>query len=114
MKVRIPKGSATPSNLNQLAQQAQKMQTQVEAVTEELEAKEYTVKTGGSAVTIVMTGTMEVKSLEISPEVVDPEDVEMLSDLVTAAVNEVIGKIKAEKEEKLSAVTGGFNMPGIF
>lgn len=114
MKVRIPKGSSTPSNLNQLAQQAQKMQAEVEAVTEALEEKEYAVTAGGSAVNIVMTGKMEVKKLEISPEVVDPEDVEMLSDLIVAAVNEVISQINAEKEEKLSAVTGGLNIPGMF
>lgn len=116
MKARLPKGmgGGAPSNLNQLAIQAQKMQANVEKVTAELEAKEYTATTGGNAVNITMTGAMEVKSLEIDPEVVDPEDVEMLSDLVMSAFNEVIRKITEEKDEKLTSATGGMSMPGIF
>lgn len=115
MKARIPKGaSSTPSNLAQLAQKAQKMQAEVEAATAELEAKEYTVTTGGSAVTIVMTGDLKVKNITISPEVVDPEDVEMLADLVAAAVNETIGQINAEKESRLGDITDGMSIPGIF
>jgi len=103
-----------PSNLTQLAQKAQKMQAEVEAATAELEAKEYTVTTGGSAVTLVMTGDLKVQSLTISPEVVDPEDVEMLADLISAAINETIGQINAEKESRLGSITDGMSIPGIF
>ena len=93
MKARLPQGYNTPgaANLQQLARQAQKMQEQMEAV----------------------TGKLEVKSVEIKPEVIDPEDAEMLGDLVTAAVNEALRAAAKEKEEKLSAVSGGMAVPGL-
>ena len=89
MKARLPQGFNTPgaANLQQLARQAQKMQEQMEAITAELEEKEYTAAAGGDAVKAIVTGKMEVKAVEIKPEVIDPEDAEMLGDLVTAAVN---------------------------
>lgn len=116
MKARLPKGmgGGMPSNMNQIAMQAQKMQAQVEEATAELEAKEYSATIGGNAVNITMTGKLEIVKLEISPEVVDPEDVEMLSDLVVSAVNEVIRKVNEDKEETLSGVTNGMSLPGMF
>ena len=100
--------------MQQLARQAQKMQEQMEAVTAELEAKEYTATSGGDAVKAVVTGKMEVKSIEIKPEVIDPEDAEMLGDLVTAAVNAALRAAAQEKEERMGALSGGMNLPGMF
>ena len=115
MKARLPQGyGAGAPNLNQLARQAQKIQEDVERITTELEAKEYTASAGGNAVNVTVTGKMEVKAIDIKPEVVDPEDVEMLADMVTAAVNEALRQASAEKEQKLGAATGGLSMPGLF
>ena len=116
MKARLPQGYNTPgaANLQQLARQAQKMQEQMEAVTAELEEKEYAATSGGDAAKATVTGKMEVKSVEIKPEVIDPDDAEMLGDLVTAAVNAALREAAAEKEEKVSAVSGGLGIPGIF
>lgn len=116
MKARLPQGygGGGVSNLQQLARQAQKMQEQMEAVTAELEEKEYTATAGGDAVKAVVTGKMEVKSVDIQPEVIDPEDAEMLGDLVTAAVNEALRAAAQEKEDRLSAISGGMNIPGMF
>ena len=99
--------------MQQLARQAQKMQEQMEAITAELEEKEYTAAAGGDAVKAIVTGKMEVKAVEIKPEVIDPEDAEMLGDLVTAAVNEALRAAAREKEERMSAVSGGMGIPGV-
>ena len=114
MKARLPKnyGGGGIGNMQQLAMQAQKMQQKMEETTTELEEKEYSA-TGG-AVKATVTGKMEVKSLEIDPEVVDPEDVEMLSDIVIGAVNEALRNAAKEKEDALSAISGGLSIPGMF
>lgn len=116
MKARLPQGygGGGGQNLQQLAKQAQKMQEQMAAVTEELEEKEYTASAGGDAVRATVTGKLEVKLIDIKPEVIDPEDAEMLGDLVTAAVNEALRAASAEKEERLGALSGGLNIPGMF
>ena len=115
MKSRLPQGyGAGAPNLNQLARQAQKMQEDVERITTELETKEYSASAGGNAVSVVATGKFEIKSIEIKPEVVDPEDVEMLADMITAAANEALRQAIAEKEQRLGAATGGFTMPGLY
>ena len=115
MKSRLPQGyGAGAPNLNQLARQAQKMQEDMERITAELEVKEYTASAGGNAVNVTVTGKLEVKSIDIKPEVVDPEDVEMLADMVMAAVNEALRQAAAEKEQRLGAATGGFSLPGMF
>lgn len=115
MKARLPKNmGGAPTNMNQIAQQAQKMQAEVERVAAELEAKEYSAVAGGNAINITMTGKFEITNLTISPEVVDPDDVDMLADLVKAAVSEVIRKINEEKEEKLTNATNGMSLPGLF
>ena len=100
--------------MQQLAQQAQKLQQQMGDLTAELEEKDYTAASGGEAVKATVTGKMEVKSLEIKPEVVDPEDTEMLSDLVMAAVNEALRAAAADKAEQMEKLSGGLNMPGMF
>ncbi len=116
MKARLPQGmgGGGAANLQQLARQAQKMQEKMEAITAELEAKDYTATSGGGAVSVVVTGKMEVKTIDIQPEVIDPDDAEMLGDLVVAAVNEALRAAAAEKEEKLSALSGGMSIPGMF
>ena len=107
MKARLPQGmgGGGAANLQQLARQAQKMQEKMEEITTELEAKTYTATSGGGAVSVAVTGKMEV---------IDPDDAEMLGDLVTAAVNEALRAAAAEKEEKLGALSGGMSIPGMF
>ena len=89
------------------------MQENIEAKKAELEAKEYVVTSGGGMVEITMTGKHEVKAIGINPEVVDPEDVEMLEDMLVAALNEVTRQIDEEAERELNSVTGGLNIPGL-
>lgn len=114
MKARLPQGyGGGPGNLQQLARQAQKMQAEMTALTAELEEKEYTSTSGGDAVKATVTGKMEVKSVEISPEVIDPEDAEMLGDLVTAAVNGALRAAAQERDERMSAISGGMGLPGM-
>ena len=116
MKARLPKGygNSAPTNIQQLAKQAQKMQEEMDAASTEREAKEYSATAGGEAVKVTVTGGMEVKKIDIKPEVVDPEDIEMLSDLIIAAVNEALRAASTEKEEIMTKISGGLNMPGLF
>ena len=115
MKARLPKGygGGGSNNIQQLARQAQKMQDQMEAATEELNAKEYTASAGGGMVTVTVSGELEIKKMEISPDVVDPDDIEMLQDLVTAAVNEAIRNANTDKEETMNGISGGMNLGGL-
>ena len=106
-------GMNTNKNIPNVVKQAQKMQEQMEQITTELEAKEYTAAAGGGAVSATVTGKMEVKNIDIKPEVIDPDDAEMLGDLVAAAVNEALRAAANEKEEKLGAISGGMSLPGI-
>ena len=103
MKARLPQGygGGGAANLQQLARQAQKLQEEMDAVSTQLETTEYSATAGGDAVKAVVTGKMEIKSLEIKPEVVDPDDVEMLSDLVIAAVNEALRAAASDKSERM-------------
>ena len=89
------------------------MQENIEAKKAELESKEYVVTSGGGMVEITMTGKHEVKAIGINPEVVDPEDVEMLEDMIVAALNEVTRQIDEKAERELDSVTGGLNIPGL-
>lgn len=116
MKARLPKGygGGGANNIQQLARQAQKIQDDMEAASAELEAKEYEAAAGGGAVKVTVTGKLEVVKVDVQPEVVDPEDVEMLSDLIMAAVNEAIRTAAKEKEERMDAISGGLNIPGMF
>ncbi|MBO4872912.1 MAG: YbaB/EbfC family nucleoid-associated protein [Lachnospiraceae bacterium] len=101
-----------PSNMGNLMKQAQRMQRQMEEKSQELEAKEYSVSTGGGAVELIMNGKFEVITLRIKPEVVDPDDVEMLEDLVVAAMNEAIRLIQSDKQSVMSGLAGlgGFGL----
>ena len=115
MKARLPKGyGGGPNNIQQLARQAQKIQDDMEAASAELEKKEYSAAAGGGAVKVTVSGKPELTKVEIQPEVVDPEDVEMLSDLIMAAVNEAIRTAAKEKEETMDSISGGLNIPGMF
>ena len=115
MKARLPQGygGGGAQNLQQLARQAQKMQDEMEAATEELNAKEYSASSGGGMVSVTVSGELEVKSLTISPEVVDPDDIEMLQDLVIAATNEAIRNANTDKEETMNKISGGMNLGGL-
>ncbi|MBE6062812.1 MAG: YbaB/EbfC family nucleoid-associated protein [Clostridium butyricum] len=99
-------------NMNNLMKQAQKLQKQMEDMQKELEAKEFEASVGGGAVVVKVTGKKEVTSINIKPEVVDPDDVEMLEDLVLTAVNEAMKKADEETSSKMGKLTGG--MGGLF
>ena len=116
MKARLPKGMGNggPNNLQQLAKQAQKVQEQMDVATQELDEKEYNATSGGNAVSVTVSGKMEVVSIEIKPEVVDPEDVEMLADLIMAATNEALRSASTDKEETMERISGKMNIPGLF
>ena len=116
MKARLPKGygNGGSNNIQQLARQAQKLQDDMEAVSAELETKEYEAAAGGGAVTVTVTGKMGLTKVEIQPEVVDPDDVEMLADLVMAAANEALRAAAKEKEDRMESISGGLNIPGMF
>jgi len=101
-------------NMQQLARQAQKLQQQMTKVQEELEQREYEASAGGGMVTVKVSGKKELVSLEIKPEAVDPDDVEMLQDMVIAAVNEALRTASDTMEREMGKLTGGLNMPGLF
>ena len=97
-------------NMNMI-KQAQKMQQDMLKAQEELEAKEYQASAGGGAVSVVVSGKREVVSVTIDPEAVDPDDVEMLQDLIVAAVNEALRKAGDDANSQMSKLTGGMSMP---
>ncbi len=101
-------------NMQQLARQAQKLQAQMTKMQEELEAREYEASAGGGMVTVKVNGKKELLGLEIKPEAVDPDDVEMLQDMVMAAVNEGLRIASETMEKEMGKLTGGMNIPGLF
>ncbi|KDR94523.1 hypothetical protein SAMN02745945_02882 [Peptoclostridium litorale DSM 5388] len=103
-----------PGNMNNILKQAQKMQKEMEKMQKEMEAKEVESSVGGGAVTVRANGKKEILSVSIKPEVVDPDDVEMLEDLVLTAVNEAIRLAEEMVSSKMSKLTGGMNIPGMF
>ena len=105
-----------PGGMNQAAmiRQAQKMQQDMIRMQQEQEAKTFTAKSGGGMVATTVNGKHELVSLEINPEAVDPEDVEMLQDLVMAAVNEAMRAADTEAANNMSRLTGGLNLGGLF
>ena len=100
--------------MNQMLKQAQKMQADMAALQEDLEQREFTATSGGGMVEVTVDGMHLVKSIKINPEAIDPEDAEMLEDLITVAVNEAISNAIKTSEEEMGAITGGLNMPGLF
>ncbi len=99
--------------LGNMMKQVQEMQAKMAAMQEELEQSEVEGSAGGGMVTVVANGKYEVLSITIDPEVVDKDDVEMLQDLVTAAVNQAFQKVQELQAEKMASVTGGLNLPGL-
>jgi len=115
MKVRLPQGmGGGPQNMNAMIRQAQKMQEDMEKLQEELEQKEYTVQAGGGAVTVVIGGDKVIKTIDISPDIVDPDDIETMQDILVAAVNEAFKTVENINSEAMSKITGGMNVPGMF
>ena len=111
MKARLPKGmGGGPQNMNAMIRQAQKMQEDMEAKQAELEECEYDISAGGGAVSLKINGKKQVLELNIEPEIVDPDDVETLSDIIIAAVNEGISKVEKIDNEEMAKVTGGMGM----
>ena len=106
MKARMPAGFGRP-DMNSLMRQAQKMQEDMKAKQAELEAAEYTGSASGEMVTVKMNGKHEVLSITIKPEAVDPDDIEMLEDLIMAATNEALRKVEEESAAVMSKLTGG-------
>ena len=113
MKARIPQGMGG-GNMQSMLRQAQKMQEDMEALKAELDEKEYEISAGGGAVKVLITGKNEIKKIEIAQEVVDPDDVEMLEDLIVAAVNEAITKVETTNSEEMGKITGKLGLPGMF
>lgn len=115
MKVRLPKGmGGGPQDLNSMIKQAQKMQENMEALTAELEQREYEITAGGGVVTVKINGKNEIQHIEIKPEIVDPDDIETLQDILVAAVNEAIKKVTEVREAEMAKITGSLNIPGMF
>ncbi len=113
MKVRIP-NQGGGGNMNAMLKQAQKMQEDMANLQADLEEREFKGSAGGGMVEVTVTGKHEIVSLKINPDAVDPEDVEMLEDFVTLAVNEAIGNAVKTQEEEMGALTSGLNLPGMF
>ena len=106
----FPGGMGMPGNMNNLMKQAQKMQKQMEESQKELEEKEFTAAAGGGAVEVTVSGKKEITSVKLKEEVVDPDDIEMLEDLIMAAANEV----EEASANTMSKLTGGLGMGGGF
>ena len=113
MKARLPQGfGGGPQNMQAMIKQAQKMQEDMARVQAEMEAKEYEIKAGGGAVTVKINGKNEILGIDISPDIVDPDDIETLSDVLTAAVNQAIKTVTDTTSEEMSKVTGGMGALG--
>ena len=106
-------GGGGMGNIQQLMRQAQKMQQDMERVQEELEQKTVTASVGGGMITVVATGKRQLESITINPDAVDPDDVEMLQDMVLAAVNEALRQAEEMASSEMAKVTGGANIPGL-
>lgn len=112
MKARLPKGYGRPDP-QAMMRQGQKMQDEIRAKQDELEAREYTGTASGEMVTVTMTGKHEVTAIKIKPEAVDPDDLEMLEDLIAAAVNSAVAAVDKDSDEEMAKMTGGMNIPGL-
>lgn len=115
MKARLPQGmGGGPQNMNAMIRQAQKMQEDMAALQAELETREYDVRAGGGMVEVKINGKREVLSIHVKPEIVDPDDIETLEDILVAAVNEAVKTVDTETETEMQKLTGGMGMPGLF
>ena len=117
MRANLPKGvGGGAQNMQAVIRQAQKMQEDMAALQEELDAREYDIKAGGGVVAVKINGKKEILSIDIDPEIVDPDDVETLSDILIAAVNEAIKRVESTNSSEMEKITGsmGMGMPGMF
>ena len=115
MKANIPKGmGGGPQNMQAMLRQAQKMQEDMAAKQEELDAREYDISAGGGVVNVKINGKKEILAIDLKPEIVDPDDIETLSDILIAAVNEAIKRVEDTNSEEMGKITGPMNMPGLF
>ncbi len=117
MKVRLPGGAGAgpQTNMNAMIRQAQKMQEDMAALEAELEEREYTVSAGGGMVTIKINGKPQIVSINIEPEIVDPDDIETLTDILTAAVNEAVRRVDDTHKEEMEKITSQMpGLPGMF
>jgi len=111
----FPKGMGMGgANMSQMMKQAQKMQEQMLKMQQEMEEKQFEATAGGGAVKVVVSGKREVTAIELKPEVVDPDDLEMLQDSMIAAINEAMRKMEADSTAQMGQLTGGLNIPGLF
>lgn len=115
MKANIPKGmGGGPQNMNAMIRQAQKMQEDMAALQEELDEREYDISAGGGVVGVKINGKKEILSINIEPEIVDPDDIETLSDILVAAVNEAIKRVEDTNNAEMAKLTGSVGIPGMF
>ncbi len=115
MKARIPKGmGGVPQDMNAIIKQAQKMQEDMENLQAELDEREYDISAGGGMVSLKINGKKEVLSMEIKPEIVDPDDTETLADIIIAAVNEGIKRVDDTNSSEMAKITGSMGLPGMF
>lgn len=114
MKARVPQGmGGGPQNMNSMIRQAQKMQTMMQEKQAELAEREFKSAAGGGAVEVTANGKKEITGIVIQPDVVDPDDIEMLQDLIIAAVNETLRNIEEVTSAEMEKITGGLNVPGM-
>ena len=111
MRANYQRGGA--GNLNAMLQQAQKMQEDMAALQAELEEREYEVSAGGGAVTVKINGKKQILALDIQPDIVDPDDIETLSDVLVAAINEAINRVETTNSTEMEKITGAMGMPGM-
>ncbi len=115
MKANIPKGmGGGPQNMQAMIRQAQKMQEDMAAKQEELNEREYDISAGGGVVNVKINGKREILAIDLEPEIVDPDDIETLSDILVAAVNEAIKRVDDTNNAELNKITGPMNLPGLF
>ena len=115
MRANIPKGmGGGMQNMQSMIRQAQKMQEDMAAKQEELNAREYDVSAGGGVVNVKINGKKEILSIDLKPEIVDPDDIETLSDILVAAMNEAIKRVEDTNNAELNQITGPMNLPGLF
>ena len=106
-------GGMMPGNMSNMLKQAQRMQRQMEESQKEMETKEFTATAGGNAISITITGKREVKNVTINPEILDPEEVEDLQDMIMIAMNDVLNQVEEANNDAMSKMTGGMNLGGL-
>jgi DNA-binding YbaB/EbfC family protein len=113
MKARVPGMTKGGGNMNAMLKQVQTMQADMANLQQDLDEREYTATSGGGIIEVTVNGKHEIKALKIDPEAVDPDDIEMLEDLITVAVNEAINNAIKTAESEMGEITSGLNIPGM-